>query len=87
MAQDEDHVEVVIEVGPDGDRTQVIRWLQEHGVDALPLVVGVLATGERGQLVRAFGVGPDDKLPVPEELREHVTSISPVPAKDWHEGA
>jgi hypothetical protein len=87
MAQDEDHVEMVIEVGPDGDRAQVIRWLQEHGVDALPLVVGVLATGQRGQLARAFGVGPHDTLPVPDELREHVTSISPVPTKDWHEGA
>ena len=39
MAQEEDHVEVVIELAPDGDRARVIRWLQDHGLDTLPLVV------------------------------------------------
>jgi hypothetical protein len=87
MAQGEDHVELVIELAPDGDRAQVIRWLQEHGLDALPLVVGVLAMGERERLARAFGVDPADDVPVPDALREHVASISPVPRKDWHEGA
>jgi hypothetical protein len=87
MAQEADHVEVVIELSPDGDRARVIRWLQDHGLDALPLVVGVLAMGEREQFARAFGVDPGDNVPVPDELREHVTSIAPVPSKDWHEGA
>jgi hypothetical protein len=87
MAQGEDHVEVVIELRPEGDRAGVIRWLQEHGLDALPLVVGVLASGGREQFVRAFGVDPRNKLPVPDALREHVTSIAPVPPKDWHAGA
>jgi hypothetical protein len=87
MAQEADHVEVVFELRPGGDRAQVSRWLQDHGLDALPLVVGVLATGAREQFARAFGVDPGDDIPVPDELREHVTSISPVPRKDWHEGA
>jgi hypothetical protein len=87
MAQEMDHVEVVIELAPDGDRAQVIGWLQEHGLEALPLVVGVLAMGEPGQFARAFGVDPGDDVPVPDELRAHVTSIAPVPVKDWHEGA
>jgi hypothetical protein len=87
MAQEEDHVEVVIELGPQGDRDRVIRWLHDHGLDALPLVVGVLASGDREQFVRAFGVDPRDRMPVPDELREDATSISPVPSKDWHEGA
>ena len=84
MAQEADHVEVVIELGPGGDRDAVSRWLQDHGLDALPLVVGVLATGDRAQFARAFGVEPGDNVPVPDALREHVTSISPVPRKDWH---
>jgi hypothetical protein len=87
MAQEEDHVEVVIELRPDGDRAPVVRWLQDHGLDALPLVVGVLAMGGREQFARAFGADPGANVPVPAELREHVTSISPVPRKDWHEGA
>ena len=87
MAPDSDHVEVVIELAAAGDRAQIIRWLQDHGLDALPLVVGVLAMGQRRQFARAFGVDPGHDVPVPDELREHVTSISPVPAKDWHEGA
>jgi hypothetical protein len=87
MAQEMDHVEVVIELAPDGDRAQVSRWLQERGLDALPLVVGVLATGERDRFARAFGVEPGHDVPVPDALREHVISVSPVPRKDWHERA
>jgi hypothetical protein len=87
MAQEMDHVEVVIELAPDGDRALVIGWLQQHGLEALPLVVGVLATGEPGQFARAFGVDAGVDLPVPDALRTHVASISPVPKKDWHEGA
>jgi hypothetical protein len=87
MAHDEDHVEVVIELTPEGDRAQVTGWLQERGLEALPLVVGVLATGGRERFTRAFGVNPGEPVPVPGPLRRHVTSIAPVPRKEWHEGA
>jgi hypothetical protein len=83
MAQDE----MVIALTPEGDRAQVTRWLRERGLDALPLVVGVLATGERERFARAFGADPAGDVPIPDALREHVTSISPVPHKGWHEGA
>jgi hypothetical protein len=77
----------VIELTPEGDRAQVTRWLQERGLEALPLVVGVLATGARERFTRAFGVEPGAPVPIPEALRRHVTSIAPVARKEWHEGA
>jgi hypothetical protein len=87
MASEQQHVEVVVELRPGADRGVVAAWLRQHGLDAVPLVVGLLATGDATAARAAFGVDLDGALPVPEELRAHVESVAVVPPKRLHEGA
>jgi hypothetical protein len=56
-------------------------------MDAMPLVVGLLATGDATVVRAAFGAEPQGMLPVPDELRAHVQSVAVVPPKRLHEGA
>ena len=58
----------------------------EHNLEALPLVVGLLATGDAAAVRAAFGAEPEGELPVPEELRADVESVSVVPPKQLHTG-
>jgi len=53
----------------------------------MPLVVGLLATGDAAAVRAAFGADPHGTLPVPDELRAHVQSVAVVPPKRLHESA
>jgi len=85
MASEEQHVEVAIELRPGADPGVVSKWLRRHGLDAMPLVVGLLATGDAPAVRSAFGADPEGTLPVPEQLRSHVASAAVVPPKQLHE--
>jgi hypothetical protein len=87
MAYQQQHVELVVEFRPGADAGVVANWLRQHSLDALPLVVGLLATGDAAAVRAAFGTEPQGTLPVPEELRAHVASVAVVPPKRLHEGA
>jgi hypothetical protein len=87
MASEQQHVELVVEFRPGADSGVVANWLRQHGLDALPLVVGLLATGDAGAVRATFGADSEGMLPVPEELCAHVRSIAVVPPKRLHEGA
>ncbi len=86
MPSDEQHVEVAVEVRAGADAEVVADWLREHGLSAMPLVAGLLATGDATVVRSAFGAEPEGALPVPEELRAHVESVAVVPPKKLHEG-
>jgi hypothetical protein len=81
----EQHLEVVVELKPGADPVPVVRWLEQHGLATLPLVVGVLAAGTAETFRAAFGAEPTGTMPVPEELSELVASIVVVPPKQLHE--
>lgn len=84
MASAQQHVELALELHPDADRAAVEHWLRERGLDALPLVSGVLASGDSSAAREAFGVEPAGELPVPGDLRSHVKSVVVVPPKQPH---
>jgi hypothetical protein len=86
MASEQQHVEVVVELRPGADADSVAVWLRRYALDALPLVVGLLATGESAAVRAAFGAEPQGTLPVPAALRAHVASVAVVPPKRLHEG-
>jgi len=87
MASEQQHVEVAVELRPGADPGVVATWLRRHGLDAMPLVVGLLATGDAAAVRSAFGADPEGSLPVPEQLHAHVASVAVVPPKRLHEGA
>jgi hypothetical protein len=87
MASEQQQVEVAVELRPGADRSVVEGWLQQRGLGTMPLVVGLLATGDTTAVRAAFGAEPEGTLPIPEELRAHVESVAVVPPKRLHEGA
>jgi hypothetical protein len=87
MLFERQHVEVAVEFRSDADPSAVASWLRQHDLDAMPLVVGLLATGDAAAVRAAFGADPHGTLPVPEELRAHVQSVAVVPPKRLHGGA
>ncbi len=86
MTSAQQHVELALELRPGADRGAVERWLRERGLDVLPLVSGLLATGDAGTALAAFGAEPEGELPVPGELRAHVQSVVAVPPMQLHGG-
>ena len=82
MGSERQHVEVVVELAPGADAGVVAGWLRQQRLDAVPLVAGLLATGDATAVRSAFGA----ELAVPEELREHVESVALVPPKRLYEG-
>jgi hypothetical protein len=84
VSEDQDYLELVVELRSGADRAFVTRWLDERGFATLPLAVGVLATGDADTVWHAFGGEPHGRPPVPEELRQHVASLSLTPPKHWH---
>ncbi len=76
----DDFVESILLWNEKGSSNSVIQWLQEHGLSTTPMRAGLLITGRRERFETAFSVDlknvePPLKLPVPEELKEHVASI------------
>ena len=86
MAEQE-HFELVIELTPGAEPGHVARWLQQHGLETLPLAVGLLAVGEARAVEATFGAEPQGELPIPQALSGEVRSIAVAPPKRLHEGA
>ena len=66
---EQQHLEIVVELEGGADRDRVRRWLQQHGLETLPLAAGVFAIGNGEAARTAFGVEPQGVLPVPEAAR------------------
>ena len=81
MTSEGQHREVALQLRPDGDPERVTGWLRRHDLKVLPLVIGLLASGDAAVVRAAFGAEPEGDLPVPEELRADVELISVVPPK------
>ena len=86
MASSQQHVELALELCSGADRTAVEQWLRGYGLDVLPLVSGLLATGDAEAARAAFGAEPEGELPVPRELRAYVRSVVAVPPMELHGG-
>jgi hypothetical protein len=84
-AREQQHLELVVELKPGADRGFTATWFERRGLATLPLVSGVLVTGDAEALRDVFGGEPTGMLAVPHELADHVASIVVAPPKQWHE--
>ncbi len=62
------HSELIVELQSGADAAAVEKWLRQHGLEVLPLTVGLLASGEEEAVRKA--------LTVPDDLRAHVKSVA-----------
>lgn len=77
----QNHVEIFLKWTAPGAHPEVKAWLQQHGLSARPMGPGLLVSGDRDVLARAFNVPPDHlhgpaDVPIPRELAPHVASIT-----------
>ncbi|MFJ9454253.1 hypothetical protein ACIRST_04165 [Kitasatospora sp. NPDC101447] len=84
-------VEAVVELRAGGGaRLDALRdWCAGRGISVLPMAAGALVTGPAARFREAFGHGPVDSsgaeaLPVPDELREAVRSVTVLPVPEPH---
>jgi hypothetical protein len=80
-----DYVELFLKWSSSGDNPHVKQWLEERGLSTLRMLHGLLVSGSRQDIEKAFSVTLDMSrtpidLPVPEDLKPHVASITlPTP--------
>jgi hypothetical protein len=83
-------VEAVAELWEDGmTRESVRQWCAAHGIDVLPMAAGVLLTGPARRFREAFGHFAGNRaqavaLPVPDELKDTVRSVTVLPIPQLH---
>ncbi len=78
------HVEAVVELRAGASAAEVTDWLERRGLAVMPVVAGLLVSGDAGAFARAFGAAPSKGLPVPRELEDAVEAVVVVPPKYPH---
>jgi hypothetical protein len=84
-----DYIELFLKCRENGDTRAVNEWVRQHGLSAATMKSGLLLSGDRKQVEKAFSVSLEDiqpptSLPVPEELRDHVESITVPRPRSYH---
>jgi hypothetical protein len=79
--RDGDYVEAIVVLSSGGARDLAEKWFVERSFKTVPMRSGFLVIGDRAAVNRAFnvriaGLSEHIDLPIPEELRGQVTSIS-----------
>lgn len=77
---DPDYIEALLVWNERGGSDSVRRWFVDRGFNVMPMRAGLLISGPRSGFERALsvdleGVEPPIELPIPREVREHVTSF------------
>jgi hypothetical protein len=81
--------EVLLKWSPAGADPHVREWLQRQGLTAMPMKAGMLTIASRDQIEKAFGVSVGDgpppfELPVPEELKPYLASVTVLKPRSYH---
>ncbi len=84
-----DFFEVLLKWTPSGADPRVRDWLERQGLTAMSMKAGMLTIASPGQIEKSFGVSvegaqPPLELPVPEELRSSVSSITVLKPRSYH---
>ena len=84
-----DFYEVLLKWGASGADPRVRQWLEARGLTAMSMRAGMLTLASPGQIEKSFGVSiegaePPLELPVPEELRSSISSITVLKPRSYH---
>ncbi|GAA0687881.1 hypothetical protein GCM10010193_47290 [Kitasatospora atroaurantiaca] len=88
---EQEFVEATVELRDGTDADELVEWCAGHGIDVLPMSAGALLTGPAFRFEEAFGMSPGGRsrpltLPVPQDLRETVQSVTVLPIPELHTG-
>jgi hypothetical protein len=64
-------------------------WLENNGLSTLPMKHGLMVAGTHGQIETVFSVTlenrqPPFELPIPEDLKPHVASVTLPRPRSYH---
>jgi hypothetical protein len=80
--------EVLLKWTPSGTDPHVREWLEGQGLTAMPMKAGMLTLASRSQIEKSFGVSVGDaqppfEVPVPEELRPYLSSVTVLKPRSY----
>ncbi len=86
-----DYIEAVLIWSETGRSEAAVRWFADHSFTTMSMKAGLLIAGSRACLEEAFNVDlavsePPITLPVPEALRESVSSIIIPKPREYQTG-
>jgi hypothetical protein len=85
----DDHIELILKWIPGAATAEAAAWLSDRGLTALPMKQGLLVSGRRSDVERAFSVDLSDanlpyQIPIPAELSGNVASITLPKPRSYH---
>jgi len=85
----DEYIELFLKWTADGENLQAKTWLESNGLRTLPITQGLLITGSRVQIEKAFSVSLENKqlpfeVPIPAELQASVASITVPKPRSYH---
>lgn len=72
-----------------GESPEVKSWLERKGLSTIPMKDGLLVSGSRDQVEKAFAVSLENRelpftLPIPKDLAPHLASIILPRSRSYH---
>ncbi len=85
-----DHLELFLKWRASGENPRVQAWLEQRGLSTTRLKQGLLISGNRENVEKAFSVSLSTSqvpapLPVPEDLAPYVASITLPKPRSYHD--
>ena len=86
---DQDYLELVLKLRPDGDRSRVRSYFDDRGLSLMTMASGFLLSGSKDQLAKALQTSsgkltPSADLPVPADLVQDVELITVPRPRSYH---
>jgi hypothetical protein len=86
---DDKFIELFVKWKPSASIPVARQWFEQRDLTMTAMKAGALLTGSKAQIERAFAISLDDiqpvgNLPLPQQLRDHVETISLMRPRSYH---
>jgi hypothetical protein len=86
---DDEFIELFIKWKPSASIAAARQWFEQRNLAVTPMKAGALLSGSKSQIEQAFAVSmdavpPKGNLPLPQELHDHVETISLMGPRSYH---
>jgi hypothetical protein len=86
---DDEFIELFVKWKPSASIPAARQWFEQRNLTLTPMKAGALLTGSKSQIEQAFAVSLDDtkpagNLPIPQQLHDHVETITIMRPRSYH---